>query len=236
VAEDSYVLRPDARRFEAWEANLGARLGLGAAVDHALEWGMSAIERRVIGLGGLLRERLASAAGITVHDRGRLRCGIATFSVAGHPAPEVVRRLREERINTSVAWAGSARLDLGRRGLDDVVRASVHYYNTEEEIDRLLEVLANLRSPSSGIRSDATGQAGTMSDPRTDDENRTSPDAESPADTPTAEPSEQSSEQSEQSEQSSDEAVPTGGNAAQAAAVFGVHSEAPVEMDSGGAG
>lgn len=46
-------------------------------------------------------------------------------------------------INTTVSLAKHARLDMGSLELDEVVRASVHYYNTEEEIERFCEVLAH---------------------------------------------------------------------------------------------
>ena len=40
--------------------------------------------------------------------------------------------------------ASAARLDLQPRGIDELVRASVHYYNTDEELDRLVECVAAL--------------------------------------------------------------------------------------------
>src|SRR5262249_61316015 len=46
VPPDRYELRSDARRFEAWENNYAARLGLGIAIDYALAIGMEAIEAR----------------------------------------------------------------------------------------------------------------------------------------------------------------------------------------------
>jgi selenocysteine lyase/cysteine desulfurase len=144
VDEDDYRLRGDARRFEAWEASVANRLGLGAAVDHALTWDAGAVARRIDGLASQLRRRLAGLPGVQVHDRGRRRCGIVTFSVDGHPATEVVERLRRSSVNTSVSWADGARLDLRRRGLDDVVRASVHYYNTEDEIRRFREAIGSI--------------------------------------------------------------------------------------------
>lgn len=61
-----------------------------------------------------------------------------TFTVDGFPAGEVSDRLRSGGINTSVTARSSAMFDLPERGLGDLVRASVHYYNTEAEIDLLV--------------------------------------------------------------------------------------------------
>jgi len=73
---------------------------------------------------------------------GLRRCGIVSFTVAGIPAQDVQRRLSAARVNTSVSLVDYARLDLPHRGLPDVVRASVHYYNTDDELDRLVDALS----------------------------------------------------------------------------------------------
>ncbi|MDQ1672139.1 MAG: hypothetical protein QOC98_701 [Frankiaceae bacterium] len=150
VTEDRYTLRDDARRFESWEAGVAARLGLGAAVDYALGWGIDAIEARVGALAARLREQLATVTGVVVRDTGERRCGIVTFDVAGRDADDVVAQLRRTRVNTSVARAASARLDLARRGVGDVVRASVHYYNTDAELDLLISLLSDLVAGRAG--------------------------------------------------------------------------------------
>ena len=75
---------------------------------------------------------------VEVHDRGAQQCGIVTFSVTGYRAEEVTADLMAAGINTSVSSVDSAQLDLGARGLPDVVRASVHYFNTDDELDALL--------------------------------------------------------------------------------------------------
>ena len=89
-----------------------------------------------------LRDRLTALAGVRVHDQGRRRCGIVTFTVEGTTAQEVCRRLSEAAVNTSVSLVSYSMLDLPERGLPDLVRASVHYYNTEPELDRLCDVLS----------------------------------------------------------------------------------------------
>jgi cysteine desulfurase / selenocysteine lyase len=141
TAPDAYEIRPDARRFETWETNYAGKIGLGVAVDYALGWGLDAIETRVTALAEGLRTRLGEVPGVTVRDEGVQRCGIVTFTLDGVPATDVRRRLRAAGINTSVSPVEYARFDLAARGLPDVVRASVHYYNTEDELDRLCAAL-----------------------------------------------------------------------------------------------
>ena len=138
TAADSYELRPDARRFEAWETSVAARLGLGAAVDYALGWGLEPIRERVYALAADLRTRLAALPGVSVHDRGAEQCGIVTFTLRDQPAAAVRRALAKQAINVWVSPVEYARL---ARQTDDVVRASVHYYNTEAEVDRFCAVV-----------------------------------------------------------------------------------------------
>ncbi|MEV4053712.1 aminotransferase class V-fold PLP-dependent enzyme [Amycolatopsis sp. NPDC049688] len=138
-----YAVDPTAKRFEVWERDFAAVLGLGAAIDYALEWGLPAIESRVASLAATLRSRL-SEAGARVHDNGARKCGIVTFTVDGTPAAEVKARLAEANINTSLSTRTSAQYDFTARGLPDLVRASVHYYNTEDEIELLVRQVEKL--------------------------------------------------------------------------------------------
>jgi selenocysteine lyase/cysteine desulfurase len=139
--DGSYRIRPDARRFENWECNYAAKIGLGVAVDYAMGWGLEAIRERVVALAAALRERLTDTAGVTVHDVGRVQGGIVTFSLAGTPSADVAAALRGERVNVSVSPRAYSLVDFARRGLDDMVRASVHYYNDDDDLDRLVAVV-----------------------------------------------------------------------------------------------
>jgi len=73
---------------------------------------------------------------VVVHDLGAERCGIVTFTAEGLGAAEVKARLAAQRINVTVSTVNSTRFDMEARRLEPLVRASVHYYNTEDEIDR----------------------------------------------------------------------------------------------------
>ncbi len=131
----SFALLPDARRFENWESFVAGRIGLQAAVRYALALGLENIQHRVRMLADRLRAQLAALPGVVVHDLGREKSGIVTFYKADETPPEVQRRLRQAGINVSVSSRSSAQLDFGRRGLSQLVRASLHCFNTEEEID-----------------------------------------------------------------------------------------------------
>lgn len=144
VADNSYTLREDARRFETWEQNIAGKIGLGVAVEYALQLGLSAIWKRIQHLADLLRNLLADNPKIKLQDLGVNKCGIVTFTCKDFSPEEIQLQLAEKKINVSVSLQEYARLDLAKRNLPSLVRASVHYYNTEEEIQHFCEVLKSI--------------------------------------------------------------------------------------------
>ncbi|MGO4339444.1 aminotransferase class V-fold PLP-dependent enzyme [Labrys sp. KB_33_2] len=144
VDKDHYRLRDDARRFESWENNYAARLGLGVATDYALAVGIEAIRERCLALSQRLREGLRSLPRLRIFDLGPHPAAIVTFAVDGLEAEEVRRRATEAGINLSISRPGSTLLDALARHLPILVRASPHYYNSEEEIDALLALLQKM--------------------------------------------------------------------------------------------
>jgi cysteine desulfurase / selenocysteine lyase len=144
--DGSYRIRADARRFENWETYYAGKVGLGVAVDYALAVGVEDGWERIQALASRLRAELAELPGVTVLDRGAVLGATVTFTVADLPAAEVQRRLAAERINVSVMDAASARLDFDPRGLEEAVRSSVHYYNSDEEIDVLVDAVRGART------------------------------------------------------------------------------------------
>jgi len=144
VAPGEYEVRRDARRFENWKTNVAGKLGLGVAINYALGWGLDRTYARIVKLALRLREQLDQIPGIHVCDIGQEHCGIVSFNAATADARAIQRHLSTGKINVSVSPAQYTLLDMVARGLESVVRASVHYYNTEAEVDRFCVDMAKL--------------------------------------------------------------------------------------------
>jgi selenocysteine lyase/cysteine desulfurase len=118
-------LQPGAGRFEEGTPNSAGIFGLGAAIDLLLEVGVEAIGERVLKLTEDLVRGLAERGARVLSPRADgLASGIVSFTVPGEPPERTARRLIEKRVFV-----------VARRG---GVRASPHFYNSEDEIDQLL--------------------------------------------------------------------------------------------------
>jgi len=121
-------LQPSAGRFEEGTPNTPGIFAIGAAIDLLLELDVAAIGERVLALTDRLVDGLrARGAEIRSPREPGEASGIVSFAIPGQAPAETVRKLRAEKIFV-----------IERRG---GVRASPHFYNSEEEIDRLLTAL-----------------------------------------------------------------------------------------------
>lgn len=122
---------PSARRFEESVTSLLNTAAFGAALELLLEVGPDVIENRVLNLSARLAAGLAEWGYELIEPWPRSRAessGIVSFRKTGAGAQEVLRDLTAAGV---VA-----------RTHRDFVRLSPHFYNTEEEVDRVLEMLA----------------------------------------------------------------------------------------------
>ncbi|MGW4769064.1 aminotransferase class V-fold PLP-dependent enzyme [Nocardia sp. NPDC004278] len=141
---DAYTMLPDASRFEFWECDVAARLGLGAAVRYLLDLGPEDVYTAIAARAEHLRKALPEISGVTVRDIGIRHSGIVSFTVDGIPAVEVRDRLAAQNITVTASHASSTLLDMTARGLDSVVRASPHCFVGFEELDRFVAAVAAL--------------------------------------------------------------------------------------------
>ena len=144
MVPDRYELRSDATRYENWEFNYAAVLGLGQAVRETLEIGMPVIEDRITALADALRQRLTTE-GFEVFDLGTRRCAIVTTRVDGVDATAVWKALSGRGINVWVSTPDSTRLDAVRRSLPDMLRISPHVFNTDDELAEAVQALVEIR-------------------------------------------------------------------------------------------
>ena len=140
-AAESFTVKKSASRFESFERNLAGQIGLGRAAEYANALGMTHIAARIQSLAEKLVTGLQSLQGVQVHELNEPRSGIVTFSKTGTAAAALQGHLHQQGINASTSKKNNARLDLDRETQGDVIRASLHYYNTSSEIERFIQVI-----------------------------------------------------------------------------------------------
>ena len=144
TSKNSYEVRQDARMFESWESSPALRLGLGEACEYAYKLGVEKTFKKIKQLGNLLRQELQQVKGIEVHDLGKEKGGIVSFDLKDKDSLKVKKELSQRKVNVSVSYKTSTFFDMEERGLGDILRASVHYYNTEKEVLSFVEILKGL--------------------------------------------------------------------------------------------
>jgi cysteine desulfurase/selenocysteine lyase len=145
-----YVRGQAARRFELWERNVAAEIGLATAIDYFLDIGVEAVRQRIARLAGSIVERLRAIPEISVLDASDgVRSGVVGLTIpGGERAVAAIREyLRRRGVNVSSMARQDVPLDCAARNVAAVLRIAPHYYNTEDEIDRLFEhLVAGLRA------------------------------------------------------------------------------------------
>jgi len=141
ISPTEYQIRSDAKRFENWEQNFAGKAALGVAIDYALSFGLESIKTRIYYLANILRNKLENIDGITVTDEGLEKCGIVTFAAVQMPASSIKQNLRKYKINVSVSDGSGSLVSFQNRNLTEVIRASLHYFNNDNEIDFFIESL-----------------------------------------------------------------------------------------------
>ena len=131
-------------KFEAGTMNIAQAIGLGSAVDYLNDLGMEEVREHEKRLGGYAYRRLSGVEGITLYGPEKDRTGIVSFSLPDVHPHDLAQLLDEEGI--AIRSGHHCTQPLMRcLGAVATSRASFYLYNTEKEVDALVEAIVRSR-------------------------------------------------------------------------------------------
>lgn len=142
--KDKYKQQPDARRFEDWEFAYSTVIGTKAAIEYCRNIGEDKIWQQVKFLSATLRNKLPAISGVKILDRGAENASSVTFHVVHSNPGFIVKELLRRKINVVASYRAYGLIDFDEKGVEWVIRASPHYYNTLSEIDTFIEALKEI--------------------------------------------------------------------------------------------
>jgi cysteine desulfurase/selenocysteine lyase len=149
VDEECFRVTRPPHKFEAGVLNTSGVIGLGRAIQYVGEIGYDAILAHIRNLTAYMIETLRDTSRVIFHGSSRLdrQAGIVMWSLEGIDPDQVAREL--DRIgNVAVAsGAQGSLLAIKPKGVTSIVRTSVHYCNTREDIDGLAAALRKIVTP-----------------------------------------------------------------------------------------
>ena len=133
-AKLAYKDIPD--KFQTGFRNYVGFVGLEASIDYMLQFGLDNIQKKIMNISNLMRTELSKISGITLYgpeDESK-RTSIVSFTIDGKDPQQVVEKLERKKIILAV-----------REILDKkIVRASPHFFNSEAEIQKVVEEIKKL--------------------------------------------------------------------------------------------
>jgi len=135
---DPYHIQPITQsmdKFLMTSTSAALQAGMLEAIRFVRDVGIDEIESRNLDLATLLKQALAEITGVTVQSPlGREdSSGLVSFAIEGLEPPEAVKRLWERH-----------RIVCRQVAFPSCVRVSIHFFNTQEEMDQIADAVANL--------------------------------------------------------------------------------------------
>ncbi|CAN5783158.1 cysteine desulfurase SufS [soil metagenome] len=131
-------------KFEAGTMNIAQVIGLGAAVDYLSELGMDQVREHERSLGEYAYRRLSELEDITLYGPKKERMGLVSFSLPDVHPHDLSQFLDQEGIAIRSGHHCTQPL-MRRLGTVATARASFYLYNTEQEVDALVDALIKTR-------------------------------------------------------------------------------------------
>lgn len=143
---DSYELNYTSKMFEAFEKPYAFMMGLQEAVKYANNLGIENIWSRITDLSTYARSLFAQHKELSLQDgKGKELSGIITLTIKNKSSLEIQEELKRNKINISICKPFTSLTDMQNKGLDSSCRLSLHYYNTKEEVERVNDILQNIK-------------------------------------------------------------------------------------------
>lgn len=131
-------------KFEAGTPSVADAVGLGAALDYLNQFGLPNIEKYEHQLTAYGTERLSQIDGLRLIGSPREKVGVLSFVLHNRKTEEVGKMLDAEGIAVR-SGHHCAQPSLRRFNLDATVRPSLAFYNSHDDIDRLVDAVRKIQ-------------------------------------------------------------------------------------------
>ncbi len=123
-------------KFQTGFRNYVGMIGLETSAKYLVQYGMENIRKKIIKLANQLRDELSKISGITLYgpDDPNQRTSIVSFNISGKDPDEIVKRLEKQKIVLAVREIMDKKL----------VRVSPHFFNSESEIQKVINEIKKL--------------------------------------------------------------------------------------------
>jgi len=145
VTFERTVFQPPPNKFEAGTGNIADAVGLGAAIDYVQRLGLENIARYEHDLLAYATHLLKPIPGVRLIGTAHEKASVLSFVLKGYTTEEVGKALNDEGIAVR-SGHHCAQPILRRMGVETTVRPSLAFYNTCEEVDRMIAVVRRLSS------------------------------------------------------------------------------------------
>ena len=145
VTDSDYETEPSPAKFEAGTPNMPGVIGLGRAVEYLSDIGVSDIEKHETSLARVAASGLSGIEGVEVYGPED-RSSVVSFNVGGMNAHDVAMILDQTKAICVRSGYHCAIPGINFLDVDGTVRASFALYNTEEEVELLVDTVSSIAS------------------------------------------------------------------------------------------
>ena len=146
VTFDDITYAEPPHKFEAGTVNASGAVGLAAAIDYIESIGMDEIQARELELTRIALDGMKKIPNIKVlgSDKAEDHHGILTFKIEGVHPHDIAAIIADANVAVRAGHHCAEPLH-HFIGIPSTTRASLMFYNTEEEVERLLDVMRQIR-------------------------------------------------------------------------------------------